>query len=336
MRSLSGIQPSGRLHLGNYYGALKQFLELQDQGEALYFLADLHALTSLRDGPRLRALTREAAAGYLALGLDPSRAVLFRQSDVPEVCELYWILGTVVPLSNLERAHGYKDKLAHGVAPDMGLFAYPVLMAADILIYGSDVVPVGRDQLQHLEFTRDWATKFNAAFVPGDDPADPEGREAGHAPGILKLPRAHVREEAALVPGIDGEKMSKSRGNAIDLFGGDAEVRKRIMSIKTDSIPVEAPKPEGTALHQLLRLVLPAAEFQEQDRSWRAGGVGYGEYKKRLLEGFHAAFDGARRRYRELMEDPAAVEQVLQDGARRARALAAPVMSAVRRAVGLH
>ena len=335
MRSLSGIQPSGRLHLGNYYGALRQFLELQEQGEALYFLADLHALTTVRDGPRLRALTQEAAAGYLALGLDPARAVLFRQSDVPEVCELYWILGTVVPLPNLERAHGYKDKVARGLPADLGLFAYPVLMAADILIYGSDVVPVGRDQLQHLEFTRDWATKFNSTFVPGYDPADPEGRERGHAPGILKLPRPHVREEAALVPGTDGEKMSKSRGNAIELFAEDAEVRKRIMGIKTDSTPVDAPKPAESALHQLLRLVLPAAEFQEIDRSWRAGGAGYGEYKKRLLEGFHAAFDGARGRYRELIGEPHRVEEVLREGARRARALAAPVMESVRRAVGL-
>ncbi len=335
MRSLSGIQPSGRLHLGNYYGALRQFLELQDQGEALYFLADLHALTTVRDGPRLGALTREAAAGYLALGLDPARAVLFRQSDVPEVCELYWILGTVVPLSNLERAHGYKDKLAHGVAPDLGLFAYPVLMAADILVYGSEVVPVGTDQLQHLELARDWATKFNSAYLPAYDPADPEGREPGHAPGILKLPRAHLREDAAVVPGTDGEKMSKSRGNAIELFAEDAEVRKRIMGMKTDSTPVEAPKPAGSALHQLLRLVLPAPEFQEVDRSWRAGGAGYGAYKKRLLDGFHAAFDGARDRHRALVKDPGAVDAVLRDGARRARALAAPVMDDVRRAVGL-
>lgn len=335
MRSLSGIQPSGRLHLGNYYGALRQFLELQEQGEALYFLADLHALTTVRDGERLRALTREAAAGYLALGLDPSRAVLFRQSDVPEVCELSWILGTVVPLSNLERAHGYKDKLAHGLGADMGLFAYPVLMAADILVYGSDVVPVGKDQLQHLEFTRDWAGKFNSAYVPGYDPADPEGREPGHAPGILKLPRAHLREDAAVVPGTDGEKMSKSRGNTIDLFAEDGEVRKAIMGIRTDSTPVEAPKPAGGALHQLLRLVLPGPDFQQVEASWLAGGTGYGEYKKRLLEVFHAAFDGARLRYRELVKDPGPVEKVLEDGARRARALAAPVMESVRRAVGL-
>jgi tryptophanyl-tRNA synthetase len=335
MRSLSGIQPSGRLHLGNYYGALRQFLELQGQGEALYFLADLHALTTVRDGPRLRALTREAAAGYLALGLDPARAVLFRQSDVPQVCELYWILGTVVPLSNLERAHGYKDKLARGLGADLGLFAYPVLMAADILVYGADLVPVGRDQLQHLELTRDWATKFNATFVEGYDPADPEGREPGHAPGILKLPRAQVRAEAAVVPGTDGEKMSKSRGNAIDLFGDDGEVRKRIMGVRTDSTPVAEPKPLEAPLHQLLRLVLPADEFREIDRTWRAGGVGYGEYKRRLLEGFHAAFDGARRRYRELSSDPQSVEQVLREGAERARALAAPVLASVRRAVGL-
>lgn len=335
MRSLSGIQPSGKLHLGNYYGALRQFLELQQQGEALYFLADLHALTTVRDGARLRALTREAAAGYLALGLDPARAVLFRQSDVPQVCELHWILGTLVPLSNLERAHGYKDKLARGLSAELGLFAYPVLMAADILIYGADVVPVGRDQLQHIELARDWATRFNSTFVPAYDPADPDGREPGHAPGILKLPRAQLREESAVVPGTDGQKMSKSRGNTVELFADDQEVRKRVMGIRTDSTPVEAPKPVQSPLHQLLRLMLPPGELEGVERSWRAGGVGYGEYKQRLLEAFHATFGEARRRHRELMNDARFIDGVLRDGAERARALAAPTMDAVRRAAGL-
>ena len=208
-------------------------------------------------------------------------------------------------------------------------------MAADILLYASDLVPVGRDQLQHLELARDWAGKFNSAYVPGYDPADPEGREPGHAAGILKLPSAHLREEAALVPGTDGEKMSKSRGNAIELFAGDAEVKKGIMGIRTDSTPVDAPKPAGTPLHQLLRLVLPSADFEEVDRSWRAGGAGYGEYKRRLLEGFHVAFDPARHRFRELVQDREGVERVLRRGAEQARALAGPVMDAVRRAVGL-
>ncbi len=335
MRTLSGIQPSGRLHLGNYFGALRQFLELQGQGEALYFLADLHALTTVRDGARLHELTREAAAAFLALGLDPARAVLFRQSDVPEVCELYWVLGTLIPLSHLERAHGYKDRLARGVPVELGLFAYPVLMAADILLYGADLVPVGKDQLQHVELARDWATRFNTTYVTRYDPADPEGLEPGHAPGILKLPRARMREEGAVVPGIDGQKMSKSRGNTIELFGEEEEVRRRIMGIRTDSTPVEAPKPEGSPLHQLLRLVTPASAVEDLDRSWRTGGVGYGEYKRQLLESFHATFGDARRRYRELMRDPVTIEDVLRAGARCARDLAAPTVNAVRRVVGL-
>jgi tryptophanyl-tRNA synthetase len=336
MRTLSGIQSSGHLHLGNYYGALRQFLELQDQGEALYFIANLHALTTVRDGPRARALTQEAAITYLALGLDPRKAILFRQSDVPEVCELYWILGTVVPHSNLERAHSFKDKVARGISPDFGLFAYPVLMAADILLYGTDVVPVGRDQVQHVEFARDWATKFNQAFVPGYDPADPEGKEPGHAPGILKLPRARLSADAEVLPGIDGQKMSKSYGNTIDLFAEDREIKKRIMGIKTDSTPVEAPKPvEGSALHQLLAVMATPSDFAELDRSWRAGGKGYGDYKKKLLECYHATFDEARRRHAELTRDPGEVERVLTDGAGRARALAGPYIDAVRKAVGI-
>src|SRR5215467_15598238 len=240
MRILSGIQSSGKQHIGNYYGALRQFVDLQNRGdEALYFIANLHALTTVRDPVQAATLTRETAAAFLALGLDPSRAILFRQSDVPEILELYWILGTVVPVSNLERATSFKDKISRGLSPDFGLFAYPVLMAADILLYGSDLVPVGRDQNQHVEFARDWATKFNLTYVPGYDPADPEGT-AGHPAGILKLPAARIQESTAVVLGIDGQKMSKSYGNAIDLFASDSEIKKRIMSIKTDSTPIEA------------------------------------------------------------------------------------------------
>jgi len=241
MRILSGIQSSGKQHIGNYYGALRQFVALQNRGEALYFIANLHALTTVRDPAAAAALTRETAMAFLALGLDPAKAILFRQSDVPEITELYWILGTVVPLSNLDRAHSYKDKLARGISADFGLFAYPVLMAADILVYGSDLVPVGRDQVQHLEFARDWATKFNLTYVPGYDPADPTGARTGK-PGVLKLPEALVQEATAVVPGTDGQKMSKSYNNTIDLFGEEGEVKKRIMGIKTDSTPVEAPR----------------------------------------------------------------------------------------------
>lgn len=334
MRILSGIQSSGKQHLGNYYGAIRQFLRYQEQGEALYFIANLHALTTVKDGAAARELTRQTAMAFLALGLDPAKSVLFRQSDVPEVLELFWILGTVVPQSNLERAHSYKDKVARGLQPDFGLFAYPVLMAADILLYGADGVPVGRDQVQHLEFTRDWATKFNLAYVPGYDPADPRGTKNGR-PGLLKIPEALVETESAVVPGTDGEKMSKSYGNTIELFGDDAEVKRRIMGIKTDSTPVEAPKPLDSPLYALLRLMLPPAEFAEVDRAWRAGGRGYGDFKKTLLAGFHAAFDGPRARYRQLEAEPAEVERILLDGAARARALGGPVLAGVRQAVGL-
>jgi tryptophanyl-tRNA synthetase len=335
MRILSGIQSSGRLHLGNYYGAIRQFLQLQEEGENLFFIANLHALNTVRD-PRLAAeLTRETALAFLSLGVDPKKALLFRQSDVPETTELYWILGTVVPQSHLERAHSYKDKVARGISPDFGLFAYPVLMAADILLYRSDLVPVGKDQVQHIEFARDWATKFNVTYVPGYDPADPEGKKSG-APGILKLPSPRIQENTAVVPGVDGQKMSKSYGNTIEMFGEEKEVKKRIMGIKTDSTPVEAPKPTQDApLHQLLQVMLPPAQFQEVDASWRAGGKGYGDYKKLLLAAFHDTFDKARARRKELEQDPGELERILQDGAQRARALAAPVMEQVRRAVGL-
>jgi len=335
VRIVSGLQSSGSLHLGNWFGAVRQLVRLQDSGEAFDFVADLHALTTVRDGQRARALTFETAAGLLALGIDPARTALFRQSDVPEVLELYWILGTVVPLSHLERAHAYKDKLARGLAKGFGLFAYPVLMAADILLYGADLVPVGKDQIQHVEFARDWATRFNVAHVPGYDPQDPLGA-AGHPPGILRLPEFRVDPDTAVLPGIDGQKMSRSYGNAIELFADEREVRRRIQSIKTDSTPVEAGKPvEGSALYELLRAVAPASEFAAIDRSWREGGIGYGAYKEELAGFFFAAFGEARRRYVGIAADPAEVERILQAGARRAREAAAQTIAAVRRAVGL-
>jgi tryptophanyl-tRNA synthetase len=335
MRILSGIQSSGRQHLGNYYGAIAQFVQLQDEGEALYFIANLHSMTTIQDAELRRELTLDVAMTLLAFGLDPKRAILFRQGDVAEHCELFWILGSVVPLAHLERAHSYKDKLAHGVRPHFGLFAYPVLMAADILLYRSDVVPVGKDQKQHVEFARDWATKFNLAYVRGYDPSDPEGKQSG-APGVLKLPEPRIQQASAVVPGLDGQKMSKTYGNAVELFAEDAVVKKRIMSIKTDSTPVEAPKPvEDNALYGLLKVMAPPGEFDEIDRSWRAGGLGYGHYKLKLLELFHAAFGPARTRRAELEKDPGEVERILRDGAERARALAVDCMSAVRRAAGI-
>lgn len=334
MRTLSGVQSSGKLHIGNYYGAIRQMVAMQHEGEALYFIANYHALNSVRDAALARQLTLETAVSYLALGIDPSKSTLFRQSDIPELAELYWILGTVVPMGNLERAHSYKDKIAKGQSPDFGLFAYPVLMAADILLYGTDQVPVGKDQVQHLEFARDWATKFNMQYVKGYDPQDPTGVKS-KKPGILKLPEAKLNEATAVVPGIDGEKMSKSYKNTIDLFGPDKEVEKAIKGIKTDSTAVEAPKPLDAPLFQLLKIMAPESQFAEVDQSWRTGGQGYGHYKKLLLEYYHATFDGPRARYNELLANPAEVEAVLKAGAEKARGYAAPIVAAVRAAVGL-
>lgn len=341
MRILSGVQPSHKLHIGNYFGAIRQFVELQNVasekgGEALYFIADLHALTSQRDPVQLREYVRDVALDFLALGLDPKKAVLFRQSDIQEVCELYWILGVVTPMALLERGHSYKDKLARGFSAELGLFSYPVLMAADILLYRSDLVPVGKDQKQHLEFARDIATKFNQQYVPGYDPQDPEGRSSKGKPGLLKLPEPMTMETTAVVPGTDGQKMSKSYGNTITLFGDDKAVKKQIMGIVTDSAPVEAPKdPETNTVFQLLKLFLSESDLALVAESFRKGGTGYGEYKKRLLEAYHATFDEPRKRRAELVKDLAFVDQVLAEGARRAREIATPVLDDVRRAVGL-
>lgn len=337
LRILSGVQSSGRLHLGNYYGAIREFVRLQHEGEALYFIANYHALTSVRDGALARQLTLETAVAYLALGLDPTRATLFRQSDIPEIGELYWILGTLVPMANLERATSYRDKIENkGIAsPEFGLFAYPVLMAADILLYDSDVVPVGRDQRQHIEFARDWATKFNVQYVPGYDPQDP-----AKTPGLFKLPTARTRDETAVVPGRDGQKMSKSYGNTIDLFAPEKEVEKQIKSVKTDSTPPDQPKPvEDQPLYQLLKVVLAPEAFADADRAWRTGGDpktnGYGYFKGLLLEGYRQEFGAARRRYDELIADRGEVERILKAGAEKARDYAAPVIKRVRDAVGL-
>jgi tryptophanyl-tRNA synthetase len=328
MRILSGVQSSGRLHIGNYYGAIREFIHQQNEGkhEALYFIANLHALNTIQDGKQARELTLETAASYLALGLDPAKSVLFRQSDIPEIGELYWLLGTVIPMSDLENAHSYKDKLAKGAKPYFGLFAYPVLMAADILLYDSDVVPVGKDQTQHLELTRDWVGKFNRAYNAE----------------VFKLPKLSVREETAVVPGVDGQKMSKSYNNAIELFGSDKDVETQIKKkIVTDSTPPEAAKPtQNQPLYDLLKVVLPADEFAAVDAKWKeAGGEGkthgYGVFKQRLLDGFHATFDGPRKRYAELMNDKGELERILKQGADKARSYAAPVIARVRTATGL-
>ncbi len=335
MRILSGVQSSGKLHIGNYFGAIRQFIRLQEHNEALFFIANLHAMTTVRDPAAMRALATDVALDYLALGLDPTKAVLFRQSDIPEIPELFWYLAVITPMGLLERAHSYKDKTAKGISPDAGLFTYPVLMAADILLYGADAVPVGKDQVQHLEMTRDIATKFNLAYVPGYDPKRDEHDETRKVEGILKLPSALVQQETAVVPGLDGQKMSKSYKNTIDLFSDDKTTKKQIMSIKSDSTPLEAPKdPAATPIHALLKLFASEPEMAEVDRTFREGGKGWGHYKQQLVDLFHATFAPARARRAELAADPAHVEGILREGAERARAVAAPVIARVREAVG--
>jgi len=323
MRILSGIQPSGEPHLGNYFGAMRQHVALQDRGEAIYFIADYHSMTSIRDAEQRRRFTHELALDYLAIGLDRERAILYRQSDLPEVCELAWILTTVTPMGLLERAHSYKDKVARDQAARItithGLFAYPVLMAADILIYNADLVPVGQDQKQHLEMTRDIAGSFNHTY----------GRE------VFKLPEPHILEEVAVVPGIDGRKMSKSYGNTIRMFAPEKEVKKAVMSIVTDSTPVEAPKDTSTPLFQLWSLFATPEERVAMFARAKAGGLGYGEVKKDLLARILDHFAPYRERRAAWAAKPGAVEEVLAEGARRARALARPVLEAARDAAGL-
>jgi tryptophanyl-tRNA synthetase len=319
MRVLSGIQPSGKLHLGNYLGAIKQHIELQHEHEGLYFIANYHSLTTVQDAALLRELTRDVALDYLALGLDPKKACLFRQSDVPEVCELAWILSTVTGEGLLRRAHSYKDKVAKGITPSMGLMNYPLLMAADILIYDSDVVPVGQDQVQHLEMTQDMVGYFNNIY----------GRE------VLKRPEVRVNE-AYIVPGVDGQKMSKSYGNTIDLFDTPKKTRKRIMSMKTDSTPLEAPKvPEKCNVFALYRLVAEPDEVAALAERYRAGGMGYGEAKKQLADVVERALGPARERREQLVADPDYVEDVLTTSAAKARNLAHQVMERVRQACGI-
>ncbi len=319
MRILSGIQPSGKLHLGNYFGMMRPAIELQSRGEAYLFLADYHALTTVADPAALRAATRDAALDFLACGLDPDRTAFYRQSDVPEVTELMWLLSTVTPMGLLERCHSYKDKISKGIAPNHALFAYPVLMAADILAVRSDLVPVGRDQKQHVEVTRDIAQKFNNTFGP-----------------VFKIPEPAIREDVAVVPGVDGQKMSKSYNNTIEIFGDPKETRARIMRIVTDSTPVEAPKdPTRCNLFALYRLVVPEKESAALAERYRAGGVGYGAVKKELCECLEAYFAPMRARRDELARDVGYVEAVLRRGAERARAEASRTLADARRAVGL-
>jgi tryptophanyl-tRNA synthetase len=320
MRILSGIQPSGTLHLGNYFGMMRPALELQEQGEAYYFIANYHSMTSLADPQQRRNNTLDVALDFLACGLDPKRTVFFRQSDVPEVTELTWMLSTVTPMGLLERCHSYKDKIARGISPNHGLFAYPVLMAADILIYDSNLVPVGRDQKQHVEVTRDIAAKFNEQYGQ-----------------TFIIPEPRIRDEVAVVPGLDGQKMSKSYGNAIDIFGEEKATRKRIMSIVMDSRSPSEPKPDAdkNVAVQLLKLVAPPAAAQEYEDRLRAGQLGYGDLKKALFEQYWAFFAPMRARRAELVSNLDYVNGVLRDGAQRAQRVARTVLDRAKVACGL-
>jgi tryptophanyl-tRNA synthetase len=318
-RILSGIKPTGKPHIGNYFGMMRPAIEWQERGEAFYFIADYHALTTVFDPAKLREYVRGVALDFLACGLDPERAVLFRQSDVPEHTELAWLLSCQTPMPMLENCHAYKDHLAKSRTPSHGLFAYPVLMAADILIYRSDVVPVGRDQKQHVEVTRDLAQKMNALYG-----------------AVFTVPEASILPNMATVPGLDGQKMSKSYSNTIELFEEEKPLRKKIMAIPTDSTPVEAPKdPASSTIVGLYRLFASESEVAQMETEFRAGGIGYGEFKKRLFGTIWEYFASLRARRADLESEAGLVDRILSEGAQRARAVASVTMSGVRRSVGL-
>ena len=321
MRILSGIQPSGALHLGNYFGMMRPAIELQEKGEALYFIADYHSMTSLFDPVARRQNTLDVALDFLACGLDPKKAIFFKQSDVPEVCELTWILSTLTPMGLLERATSFKDKSSRGIPVNHGLFAYPVLMAADILIYDSNIVPVGQDQKQHVEMTRDIAIKFNETYGQ-----------------TFVIPEPQIRESVAKVPGIDGEKMSKSYGNAIEIFGDEKVLRKKIMAIKTDSRSPAEPKPDAdkNIALQLLRLVAPSSFANEWEARLRNGSeLGYGSLKTALFDCYWGYFEDQRKKRAELGANLDYVNKILADGAAKARAKAREVLQRARKAGGL-
>lgn len=319
MRILSGIQPSGKLHIGNFFGAMRQHLALQADHDGFYFIADYHAMTSNPAPADLAQRTLEVAMDYLALGLDPKKTVFWRQSDVPEVTELAWILSCITPLGLLQRCTSYKDKVAQGLSPNHGLFAYPVLQAADILIFDSNLVPVGADQKQHIEVTRDIAEKFNAQYGQ-----------------TFVIPEEQILKTVAVVPGLDGRKMSKSYDNTIEIFESESSLKKKVMRIVTDSTPVEEPKdPDTCNVFAMLKLVAEPAELAEWRDKYRTGGTGYGTVKKRVAELLNAYFAPYRQKRQELEHNRAYVEDVLCDGARRARQAARVTLQRVRDAVGL-
>ncbi len=321
MRFLTGLQPSGQLHIGNYFGAIEPAVRLQERGEAFYFIANYHAMTTMESAEKLRENTWGLAVDFLACGLNPDAAVFFVQSSVPEVNELAWILSTVCPMGLLERCHSYKEKMAKGFAASHALFAYPALMAADILLYDADAVPVGKDQKQHLEVTRDLAGKINDAF--GQD--------------LFKLPEAIISESTAVVPGLDGQKMSKSYGNTLPIFGEEKAIRKTInKKVVTDATPLEDPKPtEGSIILALYKLFATEEQYQAMLEAHRAGGVGYGQFKKDLFEAYWEYFRTARERREWILAHPEYVRDVLQSGAERARTEAGKTLGRIRQAVGL-
>jgi tryptophanyl-tRNA synthetase len=319
MRVLSGIQPSGTLHIANYFAMMKRMIEFQENHDLFCFIVNYHALTTVYDGKLLAAETLNAALDFLALGLDPERATFYVQADVPEVCELTWVLNNHTPVGLLERAHSYKDKLAKGHAPHNGLFSYPVLMAADIILYQADAVPVGKDQKQHLEITRDIAIKFNHTY--GE---------------TFVVPEPWIDEDTAVIPGIDGQKMSKSYGNTLEIFAPEKQLKKKVMSIVTDSTPVEAPKdPDKCNVYKLVGLFMDRAEREALAERYRAGGLGYGEVKKELFARLWEYFRPYRQRRAELAADLGEVRRIMQKGADKARAVASPTLEAVRAKTGL-
>jgi len=318
---LSGIQPSGKLHLGNYFGAMRQHIKMQEEGEAFYFLANYHSLTSVQDGEKLRQYTRDVVMDYLALGLDPEKCTLFAQSDVPQTAELAWILGCLTPVSMMEKGVAYKDKVANGLSPNIGLFTYPVLQAADILIYHSHIVPVGEDQKQNIEIARDLAGKFNYTY--GDE--------------YLVVPEELILKSVATVPGIDGRKMSKSYGNTINIFDEGSLLKKKVMSIQTDSTPLDEPKdPEGCNVFALIRLFADETERKEIAGKYKAGGYGYGHAKKELLSLVNEYFASAREKRKDLEKHPGYVDDVLREGGIKARRRAEEVMAPIREVTGLY
>ncbi len=317
---LSGITPSGKLHLGNYFGAIRQHIQMQEKGDAFYFIANYHSLTSINDGEQIRSNTYDIALDYLALGLDPEKCTFFLQSDVPQVVELTWILGTFTPVSKMEKGVAYKEKVDKGLSPNIGLFTYPILQAADILIYNSDLVPVGADQKQNLEICRDIAGTINHQY----------GEE------VLKQPEPHIVESVAVVPGIDGQKMSKSYGNTINIFDEGKTLKKKVMSIETDSTPLDEPKdPESCNVFALIKLFADEEKKKEIAENYRAGGYGYGHAKKELLGMIEDYFAEARERRKKLAENMAYVHEVLAEGGRKARKRAEDVMKPLRRLTGI-